>query len=199
LLGAAAEAIAGVIAFVIGLQQPSQGLVLLGVALVAAAIVTSILGWQMPARTMAGAMIRAMLAAYRRTLEKTMAQARSMRQVVDEAKLNWLETPDQAVVWGVALGLQGRVQAVLDRSLEDLRDGRVPTSAVWLPIWYGSGSNQLSGSGAVGGGLMSSSAIPNFGAMMSVIGTIGSAPSSGGGGGMGGGGGFGGGGAGGGF
>ena len=199
LLGAAGEAIAGVVAFVIGLQQPSQGLVLLGVALVAAGIVTGILGWQMPARTMAGAMIRAMLAAYRRTLEKTMAQARSMRQVVDEAKLNWLETPDQAVVWGVALGLQGRVQAVLDRSLEDLRDGRVPTSAVWLPIWYGSGSNQSSGSGAVGGGLMSSSAIPNFGAMMSVIGTIGSAPSSGGGGGMGGGGGFGGGGAGGGF
>jgi len=51
----------------------------------------------------------------------------------------------------------------------------------------------------VGGGLMSSSAIPNFGAMMAVIGTIGSAPSSSGGGGMGGGGGFGGGGAGGGF
>jgi len=75
----------------------------------------------------------------------------------------------------------------------------VPTSAVWLPIWYGSGSNQLSGSGAVGGGLMSSSAIPNFGAMMAVSGTIGGAPSSGGGGGMGGGGGFGGGGAGGGF
>ena len=122
-----------------------------------------------------------------------------MRQVVDDAKLDWLETPDQAVVWGVALGLQGRVQAVLDRSLEDLRDGRVPSSAVWLPIWYGSGSNQLSGSGGVGGGLMSSSAIPNFGAMMAVIGTIGSAPSSSGGGGMGGGGGFGGGGAGGGF
>jgi uncharacterized membrane protein YgcG len=199
LLGAAVEAIAGVIAFVIGLQQPSQGLVLLGVALAVAGIVTGILGWQMPARTMAGAMIRAMLAAYRRTLEKTMAQARSMRQVVDEAKLDWLETPDQAVVWGVALGLQGRVQAVLDRSLEDLRDGRVPSSAVWLPIWYGSGSNQLSGSGGVGGGLMSSSAIPNFGAMMAVIGTIGSAPSSSGGGGMGGGGGFGGGGAGGGF
>ena len=38
-------------------------------------------------------MIRAMLAAYRRTLEKTMAQARSMQQVVDEAGLAWLETP----------------------------------------------------------------------------------------------------------
>ena len=35
---------------------------------------------------MAGAMIYAMLAAYRRTLQKTMEQARSMNQVVDEAK-----------------------------------------------------------------------------------------------------------------
>jgi uncharacterized membrane protein YgcG len=201
LLGAGAEGIAGVIAFAIGLTQPSQGLVLLGIALALAAVVTGILGWQMPARTMAGAMIRAMLAAYRRTLDKTMKQARSMRQVVDESQLDWLETPDQAVVWGVALGLQDRVQAVLDRSLEDLRDGQVPASSVWLPIWYGSGSSQSSGSGAIGGGLMSSSAIPNFGAMMAVIGTIGSAPSSSGGGGgsFGGGGGFGGGGAGGGF
>ena len=39
----------------------------------------------MPAVTMPGAMIRAMLAAYRRTLQKTMAQARSMDQVVEDA------------------------------------------------------------------------------------------------------------------
>ena len=66
-------------------------------------------------------MIRAMLAAYRRTLQKTMAQARSMQQVVDEAGLDWLETPDQAVVWGTALGLQGEIEEVLKRSLEDVR------------------------------------------------------------------------------
>jgi len=199
LIGAAVEAIAGGIALVNGLSQPSQGLLLLGIALLAAGLVTAILGWQMPARTMAGAMIRAMLAAYRRTLDKTMAQARSMRQVVDEAKLDWLETPDQAVVWGVALGLQEDVQAVLDRSLEDVQEGRSSAGSTWFPLWYGSGSGQSVGSGGRSGGLMSSSAIPNFGAMMAVIGTIGSAPSSGGGGGMGGGGGFGGGGAGGGF
>jgi uncharacterized membrane protein YgcG len=197
LIGAAVEAIAGAIALFNGLSQPSQGLMLLGISLLAAGLVTAILGWQMPARTMAGAMIRAMLAAYRRTLEKTMAQARSMRQVVEEAHLDWLETPDQAVVWGVALGLQDDVQAVLDRSLEDVQEGRSSAGSTWFPIWYGSGSGQSVGSGG-GSGLMSSSAIPNFGAMMAVIGTIGSAPSSGGGG-MGGGGGFGGGGAGGGF
>ena len=67
----------------------------------------------MPSVTMPGAMVRAMLAAYRRTLEKTMQQARSMQQVVDQAGLTWLETPDQAVVWGTALGLQGSIESVL--------------------------------------------------------------------------------------
>ena len=38
-----------------------------------------------------------MLAAYRRTLQKTFEQARSMNQVVDSKVLPWLETPDQAV------------------------------------------------------------------------------------------------------
>ena len=52
-----------------------------------------------------------------------MAQARSMQQVVDEAKLDWLETPDQAVVWGVALGLQGEVEGVLERTARDVKDG----------------------------------------------------------------------------
>ena len=78
----------------------------------------------MPAVTMPGAMIRAMLAAYRRTLQKTMEQARSMDQVVAEAGLEWLDTPDQAIVWGTALGLQGEIEEVLERSLEDVKDGR---------------------------------------------------------------------------
>ena len=84
----------------------------------------SIFARAMPAVTMAGAMIRAMLAAYRRTLQKTMAQARSMQQVVDEAGLPWLDTPDQAVVWGTALGLQHEIEGVLARSLEDVKEAR---------------------------------------------------------------------------
>ena len=59
------------------------------------------------------------LAAYRRTLSKTMEQARSMDQVVKESGLEWLETPDQAVVWGVALGLAGQVEDVLGRTMAD--------------------------------------------------------------------------------
>ena len=53
-----------------------------GGALIGSGIVMLVLASSMPSRTMPGAMIRAMLEAYRRTLEKTMAQARSMGEVV---------------------------------------------------------------------------------------------------------------------
>ena len=148
-------------------------------------------------------MIRAMLAAYRRTLKKTMDQARSMDQVVAEAGLPWLQTPDQAVVWGTALGLHAEIESVLDRSVEDARQGRVAPGSFWMPTWYGTGAGGASGfssggdfagAGAGSGGVFSSSAIPNIGGMMAALGTIGNAPSSSG---SGGGGGFGGGGSGG--
>ena len=78
--------IAGGIALFAGINVPIAGLVLIGVAAIAGGIV--ILGFArgMPAVTMPGAMIRAMLAAYRRTLQKTMEQARSMEQVVERRR-----------------------------------------------------------------------------------------------------------------
>ncbi|MGH2467082.1 MAG: TPM domain-containing protein [Candidatus Limnocylindrales bacterium] len=188
-----------------GSSAPASGLVLLCLGLGAAGIVTLVLSQWMPCRTVPGSMISAMLAAYRRTLEKTMAQARSMDQVVREAGLTWLASPDQAFVWSVALGLQDEAQAVLERSLADVQAGTAHPGSVWLPVWYGSGGGGggqglASGSGTARGlapGLMSGSAVPDIGGMMAAIGSIGNAPSSSGGGG--GGGGFGGGGAGGGF
>jgi hypothetical protein len=160
----------------------------------------------MPARTMAGAMVYAMLAAYRRTLQKTMEQARSMEQVVEEAHLDWLETPDQAIVWGVALGLHREVEDVLERSVEDARTAPATAGGVYTPAWYSSSSASAPG-GARGlaPGLFSSGGAPSFGGMMAALGTIGSASGSGSGGsggfggGSSGGGGGGGGGAGGGF
>jgi uncharacterized membrane protein YgcG len=169
----------GIVSVIAAFNLPSAGLTILGVGLIAAAIVIYIVARQMPARTMAGAMTYAMLAAYRRTLQKTMEQARSMNQVVDEARLDWLETPDQAVVWGVALGLQGDVEQVLERSAEDARAG-VTTYNPWLPAWYGTGysSGASSGPGGIAPGLFSASAIPDFGGMMSALGSIGNSPSS---------------------
>ena len=195
---------AGVIALVIGINVPIAGLVMIGGAAIAGGIVIMLFAQGMPSVTMAGAMVRAMLAAYRRTLEKTMEQARSMQQVVDEAGFDWLVTPDQAVVWGTALGLQGRIDEVLQRSLQDVQAGRVPVTSTYFPAWYTTSSGSSFASAAAsgsGGSIFSGSAVPDLGGMMSAPGTIGNAPSSaaGGGGFGGGGGGGGGGGAGGGF
>jgi uncharacterized membrane protein YgcG len=187
----------------LGFKIPFNGLLFIGIALVIAGVVVALIGQAMPAVTLPGAMIRAMMAAYRRTLKKTMDQARSMDQVVAEAGFPWLQTPDQAVVWGTALGLHDEIESVLDRSLEDERDGRVQHGAVWVPTWYGSsaggssffgGGGDFAGAGQGSGSVFSSSAMPNLGGMMAALGTIGNSPASSG---SGGGGGFGGGGSGG--
>jgi uncharacterized membrane protein YgcG len=195
---------AGVAALIIGVNVPISGLVLVGVAAIAGGIVIALFAQGMPSVTMPGAMIRAMLAAYRRTLRKTMEQARSMQQVVEEANMDWLVTPDQAVVWGTALGLQGEIEEVLRRSLDDVQAGRAGANAVYFPGWYRTSSGQsFAGAAAAGSGasMFSGSAIPDLGGMMSALGTIGNSPSSSGSGGgfSGGGSGGGGGGAGGGF
>ena len=201
------EVFVGIAAIVAGALLPSDGLVLGGVAVLIAGAITFAGAFAMPARTMAGAMVRAMLAAYRRTLKATLEQSRSMNQVVESRALPWIDTPDQAVVWGTALGLHQQVQDVLDRTMEDSERGAAAPGLYWMPAWYGAGSGSSGGGWAGGGiaaGAFASSAIPDIGGMISAVGTIGNAPSSsggggGGGGGFGGGGGGGGGGAGGGF
>ena len=82
--------------------------------------------------------------------------------------------------------LQRDVEEVLSRSAEDAQAG-ITTYHPWLPAWYG--SNAGSGSGGYQGiapGLMSSSAIPNFGGMMAALSSIGNSPCSSGSGGSGG-------------
>ncbi len=174
--------IVGAIALVAGLNVPISGLVLIGGATIAGGLVVVAFAQAMPAVTMPGAIIRAMLAAYRRTLQKTMAQARTMQQVVDEAGLDWLETPDQAVVWGTALGLQHEIEGVLDRSLEEAKTAGASSSAIWFPTWYrtsdGASIASAGGVGGSGGSLFSDSGVPDLGGMMSALGTIGNSPSS---------------------
>jgi uncharacterized membrane protein YgcG len=167
-----------ILAFFVGSMLPSSGFVLLAFGLGAAGVFTFVIAWAMPARTLAGATVRAQLAAYRRTLRDTLSGARSMDQVVAEPRLAWLETPDRALVWAVALGLQREVEAVLERSMDDLRTGR--TGAAYVPMWYGT-SGGGGGSGGWSGfapGVMSGSAIPNLGGMFAALGTIGNTPSS---------------------
>ena len=141
--------VAGGAAIFLGVNLPASGLTIIGGAAIAGGIVVCLFARSMPSVTMPGAMVRAMLAAYRRTLEKTMQQARSMQQVVDQAGLTWLETPDQAVVWGTALGLQGSIESVLQRSLEDVQQQPQLASSTYFPVWYrtSDGSSFASGLG----------------------------------------------------
>ena len=185
--------VVGILAVILGANLPSDGIALVGAALVAAGIGLFVIAGVMPAVTPEGSMIRAMLEAYKRTLEKTLAQARSMEQVVVASAIPLIESPDDAVAWGVALGLQDEVERVLERTAQDVQAGHV--SSAYVPHWYGSQGNAFSsgsnsGGGGVAPGLMSSSAIPNFGGMMAALGTIGNSPASSGSGGAGGGGGF---------
>jgi hypothetical protein len=169
-----------------GFTVPADGLVLLGGGLIAGGVILLLLARFMPAVTMPGAMVRAMLAAYRRTLKKTMEQSRSMDEVVATSGLAWLDTPDQAIVWGTALGLQGEIEEVLERSVSDLEAGRATATSTYLPTWFhGSDGRSFAGSGAGAGGgsIFSSSGIPNIGGMLASLGTIGNSPSSSGGGG----------------
>jgi len=179
----------GVVGLVIGYNLPSTGLELLGAALVVAGIAIFIIARTMPQRTMAGAMAYAMLAAYRRTLQKTLAQSRSMDQVVAAGTVPWLVTPDQAVVWGVAFGLHKEVEDVLQRSLDDVQRGSAPITP-YFPVWYWGASDFSGGGGGGAGGfapgVFSSGVVPDFGGMMSALGTIGNSPSSSGSGGSGG-------------
>jgi uncharacterized membrane protein YgcG len=186
----------------LGYSIPMSGLTLLGAALGVGGLVTVAFGRAMSQRTKNGAYVDAMLKAYRRTLEKTLQQSRDMNQVVQNEEVRILaDTPDKAVVWGIALGLHREIAAVLERSLADLREGT--TTSSYYPVWMGSSSGSSFSGGSIGSGgggfsgLFSGGGTPDVGGMFSALGSMGSSPpssSSGSSGGFGGGGGGGGGG-----
>jgi uncharacterized membrane protein YgcG len=206
---AVVELVAAVPLLIWTLSLDASGGLLGGFALLIAGVITGVTAWFMPCRTQLGAMLRAMLAAYGRTLQATMAQSGSMDEVVERKALPWVTSPDEAMAWGVALGLNAEIEMVLDRTVgASQASGR---QVGWYPMWFagagygggsGVGAGAAGGAGAGGAGLFSAAPIPDVGSMMSSLGSIGSIGSGGrggGGGGFGGGGGGGGGGAGGGF
>lgn len=192
-----AEILVGAGLVFLGFTIPMSGLTLLGIATGIGGLVTIGFGQAMSKRTDAGAYVNAMLSAYRRTLQRTMQQARSMTEVVEDRTVRQLaDTPDKAVVWGLALGLHREVAAVLERGLADMTPDD-PQRAGYYPVWLGSSGSFSGGSGGnAGGSLFSGSGIPDVGGMFGALGSLGSSPpsSSSGGGGFGGGGGGGGGG-----
>jgi uncharacterized membrane protein YgcG len=199
-------AVVGAAMIGLGVVLPMSGAVMFGAALVLGGLATAGFGQAMSKRSTQGAYVNAMLTAYRRTLQKTMEQARNMGEVVAQPEVATLaDTPDKAVVWGLALGLHDEVAAVLARGLEDQRRQVGSASGAYYPLWLGASEGSALGAdgGDVSGGLsegsgsiFSGSAIPDIGGMFDALGSVGSTPatSSSGGGGFGGGGGGGGGG-----
>ena len=129
----------GVVAFVlaigaiiVGANLPSSGIVLVGVSLIVSAVWLFVISSVMPARTQAGAVIVAMLEAYRRTLEKTMAQARSMGQVVDRDPAH--REPRRRGRVGRGARPPGGGRAGPPRSAEDFSSGRM--TGGYFPLWY---------------------------------------------------------------
>ena len=185
-------AVLGAGAIWLGLAVPMSGALLLGIALVLGGISTVGFARAMSQRTYQGAYVDAMLKAYRRTLKKTMEQARSMGEVVAEPEVAVLaDTPDKAVVWGIALNLHDQVSDVIARGLEEQRRATGSATGAYYPVWLGTSSSDSGWAGAVAtggtvegsisrgsGSIFSGSAVPDIGGMFSALGSVGSTPPS---------------------
>ncbi len=181
--------IIGAIIIFVGISVPMSGALLFGGALVIGGIGTAGFGQAMSKRTSQGAYVDAMLTAYRRTLHKTMDQARTFGEVIQQPEIAMLaNTPDKAVVWGMALGLHDEVAALLARGLEDQRLATGSPAGAYYPLWLGStpGSSwsDASAAGMAGGvsygsgSVFSGSAMPDIGGMFDALGSVGSTPPS---------------------
>jgi uncharacterized membrane protein YgcG len=184
-----AIAIVGAAVIGLGVILPMSGAVMFGAALVLGGLATIGFGQAMSKRTPQGAYVNAMLTAYRRTLQKTMEQARNVNEVVAQPEVATLaDTPDKAVVWGMALGLHDEVAALLARGLEDQRQRTGSPAGAYYPIWLasspssgwgGASAGDLAGGVSEGSGsIFSGSAIPDIGGMFDALGSVGSTPSS---------------------
>ena len=182
-------AVMGAGAIAAGVVLPMSGAVMFGAALVLGGAGTMGFGQAMSQRTPQGAYVDAMLKAYRRTLQKTMDQARSMGEVVEQPDIAKLaDTPDKAVVWGMALGLHDEVAAVLARGLEEQKRATGSPVGAYYPLWLGSSSGSGWSGASTGdlpggvsdgsGSIFSGSAIPDIGGMFDALGSVGSSPPS---------------------
>ncbi len=177
----AVEVVAAIGLAWLGYSIPMSGLTLVGAALVVGGIGTAAFGSAMSQRTPQGAYVDAMLKAYRRTLQKTMELAGNMGEVVARPEVRVLaDTPDKAVVWGIALGLRKEVAGVLERGLAQA-DTPEAARATYYPVWLGSSGSSGNAGAMTGGGLgglFSGGGTPDIGGMFGALGSVGSSPAS---------------------
>lgn len=113
---AIAEFSAGLLLQVIGTYGDSIPIIGAGLGVMVGGIVTWFIAPAMSARTQEGALVRAEVAAYRRVLGGTINASATLADALNGSPLRWLDTPDQMIVWGVALWLQPEIMALLERS-----------------------------------------------------------------------------------
>src|SRR5439155_4494189 len=113
------EVLVGLVVAAIGSSAQVNAVVALGLGTAAGGVATYLIAPSMPSVSIEGSVMRAQLAAYRRTLQASLAQATSLRDVATASRLTWLETPDQTVVWAIALGLRKELEAFFRRSPEE--------------------------------------------------------------------------------
>ena len=142
-------------ALIVGFNIPMSGLVLIGGAAIARRDLHHDRGAEHARVTMAGAMIRAMLAAYRRTLQKTMEQARSMQQVVDAGRPRLARDARTRPSCGArrsACRTRSRTCSSARWRTSRTRRAR-RRSSTYFPIWYRtSGGSSFAEAGAAGSG-----------------------------------------------
>jgi len=132
------EVALGLLVLAFGSATGTQELYGLGLGVGFGGVLTFLAAPVMTRVTAEGALIRAQIAAYRRTLQMTFAAAGSIDGLVGASGLPWLETPDQSIAWGIALGLRQDVEAVLARMPKDAQAASAPVSD--LPSWYAADS-----------------------------------------------------------
>jgi hypothetical protein len=145
---AAVEVVAGLL--LAGAGSNDQGLPYgIGLGIAAGGVVTWLLARLMASRTHEGAVMKAQLAAYRRTLKATFDSSPTLDDAVRSSRMTWLETPDQALVWGVALGLRSEIEAILQRTSRGMSAGTVERTA-FLPRWIARATQAIGQSPGVG-------------------------------------------------
>jgi len=166
---AALELVAGIGLAVVGSRGNVVPLQYVGGGIAAGGVATYLIGGQMPALSQEGAVMKAQVAAYRRTLAATFSAASTLDDAVGTQRLPWLETPDQAIVWGMALGLRHEIEALMQRTAKAVSSGQAPPAA-YAPAWYAAG-------GPAAGSIDAAAAhatLANAGAMFAGIEAIGS-------------------------
>jgi len=98
-----------------------------GLGACVAGALTYLVSGVMPARTPDGARLAGMLNAYRRTMKATIAQAKTLDEVVVMAPLPWVGDPTSEIAWAVVFGLDRQIDSLLSQSLAVSEAGGWPT------------------------------------------------------------------------